>query len=52
MLEHNTRLTHLRLMRKTLNSTIDCIVNKLKSLVDFELYGKFPLLLWSVSSDA
>ena len=38
MLEHNTVITHLSLKQKQmLKSTVDCIVNKLKSLVDLRL---------------
>ena len=41
MFVQNTRLTHLSLMRRTLNSTIDCIVSKLKSLVHFGIESEY-----------
>ena len=41
MLEHNTAITHLSLKQgKALKSTIDCILSKLKSLVDLRLQGE------------
>ena len=49
MLEHNTSLTHLSVIGVELeNRTIDCIVSKLKSLVDFRIDGECAALLFFV----
>ena len=40
MLEHNTRLTHLSLIRRLEHSTIDCIASKCKSLVYLHIKGE------------